>query len=137
MKHSRVDQFRHYAEIAKRSQKEGDFVSFSEAHKMIADILRAEGNYHDEIKSRILAFYFDVSGLSQMPYIDSTNADAIADAAKMAGLTEEQISGIFFNTIKSDTAPKHSMTLVGSHKLLILCLQNRWKKAIRIVENLK
>ena len=137
MKHSRHQKFREYSELAKQSLKAGDFEKFSEAHKSIANILRMEGNYQDEIKSRILAFYFDVSGLSQMPYIDSENTDAIADAAEIAGLTDDQLSGIFFNTIKLDTAPKHSMTLVGSHKLLMLCLNSKWKKAIRIVENLK
>ena len=137
MKHSRVDKFRHYSEVAKMAQKRGDFEQFSYAHKQLADILRLEGNYHDEIKSRILAFYFDVSGISQMPYIDSANTDAIAEAAKIADLAEEQISGVFFNTIKFDTAPKHTMTLTGSHKLLMLCLRSQWKKAVRIVENLK
>ena len=137
MRRNNHTEYRKLSDLANTAIKRNDFVQFSQSHKALANILHEEGNYQDEIKSRILAFYFDVSGISQAPYIDSINSDAIALAAGNEGIGIDDICNIFFSTIKSDTAPNHSMTLMGSYKLLTLCLKRQWNKVNIIVNNLK
>lgn len=131
------EEFRSLSEVAAASQRKGDFITFSQTHKKMAAILHNEGDYLDEIKSRIIAFYFDTSGLSQQVYIDAINTEAVALAAGNAGIGEKELSCLYFDTIRNDTAPMHPMTVKGSYKLLTLCIRNQWKKANKIVENLK
>lgn len=131
------EEFYRLSGVAEVSQRNGDFVAFAQAHKMMAGILHEEGSYLDEIKSKILAFYFDISGISQRVYVDSINTEAIALASGSAGIGEKQLACLYFDTIRNDTAPKHPMTVKGSYKLLTLCIRNQWKKVNKIVENLK
>lgn len=131
------EEFCRLASEAKYAQQNGDFIRLAQSHKMMADILHAEGKFEDEVKSRVLAFYFDLSGISQRIYIDGMNTEALALAAGNGGIGEDQVQRIYFDAIRKDTAPSHPMTVIGSYRLLRLCLRNQWKKANRIVEKLR
>ena len=137
MRRNNHTEYRKLSDLANTAIKRKDFVQFSQSHKALANILHEEGNYRDEIKSRILAFYFDVSGISQSPVVDIINTEAIMLAAGNEGIGMDEIHDIFFRTINIDTAPSHVMTLMGSYKLLTLCLKKQWNKVDKIVNILK
>ncbi len=128
--------FRELSEKAMKSQIEGDFISFSACHKKMADLLHRENNYYAEVKSRLIAFYFDISGLSISPWVDSINTEAIALAAGKGGFGDSEVKEIYFDSIKICCSENHAMTLKGSYKLLELCMKDQWKKVNRILKEL-
>lgn len=120
-----------------KSLRIGDFSTYVKTHKNMADILHSEGKFRDEIRSRIIAFYFDISGISGTVQIDELNIKAISLALEISHLPEKDFCDIYYDVIKTNTAPCHLMTIKGSYKLLVLCLQNKWGKAFRIREILE
>lgn len=129
--------FEELSEKAMNAQKNGNFVLLAQTHKEMADILHDEGNFADEIKSRVLAFYLDLSGLSSQVYVDAVNTEAVALATGSSGIGERKLSEIYFSTIREDVTPKHTMTVIGSYRLLKMCLKKQWKKVNRFVKKLR
>lgn len=137
MKTDNKRSFEILSKIAEDTQKRGDFEGFAQAHKDMANILNEEENYQDEIRSRILAYYFDASGISCFAYIDKENIYGIETAMKKGEISEEYLERIYFDIIRKDTAPKHTMTVNGSYKLLLRCIRRQWGDVNRILFNLK
>ena len=123
--------------MAMKAQRSGDFKSLSDTHKQMAIVLHAEGSYTDETKSRILAFYLDLCGISERPYVDGENVEAITEAAKAGSIGDRKLSDLYQSVIRADVTPAHAMTVAGSFRLFKMCLKGQWKKANRIVKNLR
>ena len=129
--------FAEMSEQAMNAQRSGDMASLSHAHKVMAYILLLEGKFRDEIKSRIIAFYLDLSGVSQRIYIDLVNIDGIKFSARRAGMNSDEISEIYYSTIRRDMTPKHAVTVKGGYRILKMCLEDKWGKVLGIVQRLK
>jgi hypothetical protein len=117
--------------------RKGDYAGYAQAHKQMALVLHSEERYIDEIKSRILAFYFDTSGENARFFVDIYNTESIAYAAECAGIGRKELECIYFDTIRSNTFPGHPMTLKGSYRMMILCIEKKWPKVNKIVSNLR
>lgn len=129
--------FSELSATAKEAMRNGDFKMFADSHKDMAVILGNEEKYRDEIKSRILAFYFDMSGGSRPRCIDRENTEKLSEAILNAEISEQELADIYFDVIRADTSPNHPMTVKGSYKLLLLCIDNQWNKVCKIIGNLK
>ena len=129
--------FAKLSEQAMNAQRSGDMASLSQAHKGMASILSSEGKFKDEIKSRIIAYYIDLSGISQRIYVDMINIEAIKVAEKRGGISSDEISEIYYSTIRTDMTPKHAVTVKGGYRILKICLESKLQKVLRIVQCLR
>lgn len=104
--------------------------------KNMGAILGKEGKYTDKLKVLMLAFYIDLSGASQEPFIDRALLASITKAAVRSGLDKHQIDELYMDTVRPDTTPGHIMTVKDSLYLLELCLAGRENEADDIVAGL-
>lgn len=131
------DRFRKYSEFVKQAQRKGDFAALSTGYILMAYELNREKKYVDEIKLRMLAFYFGLSDISKKIHVSKANTVRIERAVNLAKIDEKELRDLYFETIRGDTAPRHPMTLNGSYRLMILCIKKKWNKVNEIVANLE
>lgn len=102
--------------------KTGDWKRASETLRLMAYILETENKYTDEMKVLMLSFYFDLSGLGRSPFTNKDTVHRIKKAYKLSGMTESDITLLYFDAIREDTLPSHYLTLADSFRMFVYCL---------------
>lgn len=104
--------------------------------KIMGDVLCREGKRADELKVLMLAFYIDLSGTSQKPFIDKASVGHIKSAVVQLKFDEHQIRELYMDTARADATPCHIMTVSDSLYLLELCISGRNTEANAILVGL-
>ena len=129
MQTSNNDEFARLSAECRRHLKAGMLDWYAFDLKSMGALLGNEGKYTDKLKVLMLAFYIDLSGVSQKPFIDRALLASITRAAVRSGLTKHQIDELYMDTVQSDTTPSHIMTVKDSLYLLELCLNGKETEA--------
>lgn len=116
--------------------KQEDWISASETLQSMAEHLMKEHKYRDALKCQMLSFYFSVSGIMTSPYIDEDLVASAKEAYRLSGMNETEMTLMYFDAIRSDTLPKHSLTLKGSFRVWTYCLYEKHRKLEEILNNL-
>lgn len=125
MQTSNNDEFTRLSAECRRHLKAGMLDWFAFDLKSMGALLGKEGKYTDKLKVLMLAFYIDLSGVSQKPFIDRALLASITRAAVRSGLDKHQIDELYMDTVRADTTPSHVMTVKDSLYLLELCLNGK------------
>lgn len=120
----------------RRHLKAGRLDLFSCDLKIMGDVLCREGKRADELKVLMLAFYIDLSGTSQKPFIDKASVGHIKSAVVQLKFDEHQIRELYMDTARADATPCHIMTVSDSLYLLELCISGRNTEANAILVGL-
>lgn len=120
----------------RRHLKSGRLDLYAIDLKCMGDILGREDRHIDELKVLMLAFYIDLSGVHQQPFIDRELPKYIRSAVIRSELDAHQFRELYMETVRTDTTPSHVMTVNDSLYLLELCLSNREDAADGILAEL-
>lgn len=120
----------------RRHLKAGRLDLFSCDLKIMGDVLCREGKRTDELKVLMLAFYIDLSGAYQEPFIDKVSMAHIRSTVSQSKLDEHQIRELYMDTARADATPRHAMTVSDSLYLLELCIAGRDAEADAILAGL-
>lgn len=116
--------------------KTGDWERASETLRFMAYILETENKHKDELKALILSFYFDLSGLTRQPFTNNDTIDRMRRAYQLSGMTEGEVTILYFDVIREDTLPKHYLTLTGSFRMFTYCLFGKSRKFDEVMSHL-
>lgn len=136
MQMSNNDDFARISAECQRHLKAGMLDWYAFDLKSMAAILGKEEKHIDKLKVLMLAFYIDLSGVSQRPFIDRALLASITTAAIRSGLDKHQIDELYMDTVQADTTPNHVMTVKDSLYLLELCLAGRELEAEELLAGL-
>lgn len=106
-----------YRELSRQCREylmSGKLDLYSVTLKRMAEILDIEEKYVDEVKSLMVAFYIDLSGVGHSPYIDRLLVKSMNIAIRKSNLRKGAIKDLYFETIREDTTPRHMLTLKQS-----------------------
>lgn len=99
-------------------------------------IFEEEGRLLDELKTLMLVFYIELSGVSCTPFINSLVLLRTENVVLRLGFDSYQVGELYMETVRSDTTPRHIMTVRDSLYLLELCLSGRKKEADSLLEGM-
>lgn len=116
--------------------KSGDWERASETLRLMAYILETENKHTDELKALMLSFYIDLSGVERMPFTNNDTVERIRTAYRKSGMSETDICCLYFDVIRDDTMPRHSLTVTGSFRVFTYCLFGKKKKLEEVLNNL-
>ncbi len=119
----------------RRHLKAGMFDWFAFDLKCMGALLGKEGKFKDKLKVLMLAFYIDLSGITQRPFIDRALLVPICRAADLSGLSRKEIEELYMDTVKKDATPRHIMTVKDSLHLFELCLEDKEIEAIELLKS--
>lgn len=103
--------------------------------KSMAKILSMEEKYVDKAKVLMIAFYIDLSGVGHPPFVDRAAVCSLKAAIRQSGMDEYQVKELYLESVRSDTTPRHIMTVSDSLYLLELSLNDRELLVNSIIEN--
>ncbi|MBR3972881.1 MAG: hypothetical protein IKJ99_02875 [Oscillospiraceae bacterium] len=103
--------------------------------KSMAKILSMEGKYVDKAKVLMIAFYIDLSGVGHPPFVDRAAVISLKTAIRQSGMDEYQVKELYLESVRSDTTPRHIMTVSDSLYLMELSLDDREYEVGAILDN--
>jgi len=112
-----------YKELSRQCREylmSGKLDLYSVTLKRMAEILDIEEKYVDEVKSLMVAFYIDLSGVGHSPYIDRLLVESMNIAIRKSNLRKGAIKDLYFETVREDTTPRHTLTLKQSFRVFQL-----------------
>lgn len=116
--------------------KTGDWERASETLRLMAYILETEKKHTDELKALMLSFYLDLSGMARSPFTNSDTVDRMRRAYRLSGMSEGELTVLYFDTVREDTLPNHYLTLTGSFRMFTYCLFGKSRKFDVVMSNL-
>ena len=116
--------------------KNGDWERASETLRLMAYVLDTENKHTDAMKALMLSFYFDLSGMARQPFTNSDTIDRMRRAYKLSGMSESDVTLLYFDVIGEDTLPRHYLTLTGSFRMFTYCLFGKSRKFDVVMSNL-
>lgn len=105
--------------------------------KSMAKLLDRERKYVDKAKVLMIAFYIDLSGIGHPPFVDRAVICSLKAAIRQSGMDEYQVKGLYLDSVRSDTTPRHIMTVSDSLYLLELSLDDRDDEVGAIIDNFR
>lgn len=105
--------------------------------KSMAKVLSMEGKYVDKAKVLMIAFYIDLSGVGHPPFVDRAAVSSLKTAIRQSGMDEYQVKELYLESVRSDTTPRHIMTVSDSLYLMELSLDDREYEVGAILENFR
>lgn len=116
--------------------KNGDLERASETLRLMAYVLDTENKHTDAMKALMLSFYFDLSGMARQPFTNSDTVDRMKRAYSLSGMSESDVTLLYFDVIREDTLPRHYLTLTGSFRMFTYCLFGKSRKFDVVMSNL-
>lgn len=116
--------------------KTGDWERASETLRLMAYILETENKHTDELKALMLSFYFDLSGMGRQPFTNNDTVDRMRRAYRLSGMSETDLTVLYFDTVREDTLPSHCLTLTGSFRMFTYCLFGKSRKFDEVMSHL-
>ena len=116
--------------------KTGDWERASETLRLMAYILETENKHIDELKALMLSFYFDLSGMARSPFTNNDTVDRMRRAYRLSGMSETDLTVLYFDTVREDTLPNHYLTLTGSFRMFTYCLFGKSRKFDEVMSHL-
>lgn len=105
--------------------------------KSMAALYGRERKYVDKAKVLMVAFYIDLSGVCHPPFVDRAAICSLKAAIQKSGMDEYQVRGLYLDSVRSDTTPRHIMTVSDSLYLLELSLLDREYEVGAIIDNFR
>lgn len=127
-----------FTRLSKESQRHlrlGQLDWYSFDLKSMANVLDRERKYVDKAKVLMIAFYIDLSGVGNPPFVDRATVSSLKAAIKQSGMDEFQVKELYLESVRSDTTPRHIMTVSDSLYLMELSLDDRELMVNSIIEN--
>ena len=116
--------------------KTGDWERASETLRLMAYVLDTENKHTDAMKALMLSFYFDLSGMGQQPFTNNDTVDRMKRAYRLSGMSESDVTLLYFDVIREDTLPRHYLTLTGSFRMFTYCLFGKSRKFDEVMSHL-
>lgn len=116
--------------------KTGDWERASETLRLMAYILETEKKHTDELKALMLSFYLDLSGMTRSPFTNGDTVDRMRRAYRSSGISEGELTVLYFDTVREDTLPSHYLTLTGSFRMFTYCLFGKRSKFDEVMSHL-
>lgn len=120
-----------------RHIQEGRLEWYSFDLKSMAAVLDLERRYIDKAKFLMIAFYIDLSGVGHTPFVDRSVICSLKAAIQKSEMDEYQVKELHLDSVRSDTTPRHIMTVSDSLYLLELSLLDREKEVCAILDNFR
>lgn len=105
--------------------------------KNMAKILDCERKYTDMAKILMIAFYIDLSGTGSKPHVDLDSIRSLKGAVQNSGMDLYEMRGLFLDAIRSDTTPRHIMTVTDAMYVLELSLSDRNSEVATIIDRFR
>lgn len=116
--------------------KTGDWERASETLRLMAYVLDTENKHTDAMKALMLSFYFDLSGMGRQPFTNNDTIDRMKRAYRLSGMSESDVTLLYFDVIREDTLPRHYLTLTGSFRMFTYCLFGKSRKFDEVMSHL-
>lgn len=116
--------------------KTGDWERASETLRLMAYVLDTENKHTDAMKALMLSFYFDLSGMGRQPFTNGDTVDRMKRAYRLSGMSESDVTLLYFDVIREDTLPRHYLTLNGSFRMFTYCLFGKDRKFDEVMSHL-
>lgn len=116
--------------------KNRDWERASETLRLMAYVLDTENKHTDAMKALMLSFYFDLSGMARQPFTNSDTVDRMKRAYRLSGMSESDVTLLYFDVIRKDTLPRHYLTLTGSFRMFTYCLFGKSRKFDEVMSHL-
>lgn len=129
----RDEEFERLSKESQEHMKCGRLRDLSDTYMQMAAVLDSEGKYADELKVLMLAFYLDLSGVREEPFVRSEMPELARSALLNSKLSKRAMVDMYLEAIRRDSAPSHTMTVLGSLRVFNLCLLGRTEAVDRIL----
>ena len=126
-----------YTRLSKECQRHlraGMLERYSRDLKSMAKILDREKKYTDEAKTLMIAFYIDLSGVVEQPWIDSNLVRDLRKAIQRSGMDLYSVRGLFLDAVRSDTTPRHIMRVTDAMYVMEVSLEGDRAEAMTVVK---
>lgn len=102
---------------------------------VIADVVNKQMAASD-VRQTMLSFYIDLSGLERTPFTNENTVEKLRSAYSKSRMGEDEMIALYFDTIREDTMPRHSLTVAGSFRVFTYCLLGKRRKLDVVLRNL-
>jgi len=107
----------------------GNLKLYIDVVEQMAVIFLHERKYIDCLKSLMLVFYFNLSGISKRPFISKILTFIMRYCLMNSSMDEEGAVQLFCDTIRKDTLPSHKYSIEECTLLLTMCLSGKSHQA--------
>lgn len=128
-------EFTRLSRESQRHLRTGQLDWYSFDLKSMANVLENERKYVDKAKVLMIAFYIDLSGVGHPPFVDRAVVISLKAAIRKSGMDQYQAKELYLDSVRSDTTPRHIMTVSDSLYLLELSLADREYEVGAIIDN--
>lgn len=130
-------EFTRLSRECQRHLRAGQLEWYSFDLKSMAAVLDREHKYVDKAKVLMIAFYVDLSGVGHTPFVDRALIRSLKTAIQKSGMDEYEVKGLYLDSVRSDTTPRHIMTVSDSLYLMELSLLDREYEVGAIIDNFR
>ena len=126
-----------YTRLSKECQRHlraGMIEWYSRDLKNMAKILDREKKYTDVATTLMVAFYIDLSGVGEQPWMDWDAIRNIRRSVERANLDLYAMRGLFLDAVRSDTTPRHIMRVTDAMYVLEIALSGDRTEAQTIIK---
>lgn len=120
-----------------RHMRAGLLEWYSRDLKSMAKILDREKKYTDEAKTLMIAFYIDLSGVGEQPWVDWDAISNLRRAVQKANMDLYAMRGLFLDAVRRDTTPRHIMRVTDAMYVLELSLSDRNSEVATIIDRFR
>lgn len=129
-------EFSRLSALTRKHLQKGSLEWYSFDMKCMAKVYDSEERYIDKAKVLMIAFYIDLSGVGQAPFVDWAAICSLKAAIERSDMDEYQVRELYRDVVRADTTPRHIMSVSDSLYLLELSLFDRESEVTAIIDDL-